>query len=153
MASQKTEPPDGPRAANTNEGSTSYTLPHSLCSCSTAFIVVGRRRCRRPWKVRWIHVVGAAARSWVDRGRPFVQWGMLSFVRNVAIGAVLCQTLSTRFQSECRLSEAVRVWTLPRSTWAGHLWGLEQRAEVMHALAACRAWLPLALPGLGYVLT
>lgn len=83
-------------------------------------------------------MVGAATWSWVDWGRPFIQRGMLSFVRNVAVGAVLSQTLSTRFQSEGRLSEAVRVWTLARGTRAGHLWGLKQRAGVMHALKAYR---------------
>ena len=87
-------------------------------------------------------MVGAAARSWVDRGRPFIQRGMLSFVRNVAVGAVLGQTLPTRFQREGRLSEAVRVWTLARGTWAGHLRGLKERAEVTRALRS-------ALPGPG----
>lgn len=67
---------------------------------------------------------------------------MLSFVRDVAVGAVLGQTLSTRFQREGRLSEAVRVWTLARGTWAGHLRGLKQRAEVTRVLLS-------VLPGLG----
>lgn len=78
-------------------------------------------------------MVGAAARSRMNRGRPFVQRGMLSFMRNVAVGAVLGQTLPSCLQSKGRLSEAVWVWALTRSTWAGHLWGLKHRAEVMHA--------------------
>lgn len=75
-------------------------------------------------------MVGTAARGWVDRGGAFIQWSMFSFVRNVTVAVLLTQILSTRFQGEGRLSEAVGVWTLSRGAWAGHLWGLKQRAQV-----------------------
>ena len=77
-------------------------------------------------------MIGTAAWSWVDRGGPFIQWGMLSFMRNVTV-VLLSQILSAGFQGESRLSEAVRVWTLARSTWAGHLGGLKQRVRITHA--------------------
>lgn len=83
-------------------------------------------------------MIGAAARSGVDGGRPFIQWSMLSFVRNVIVVVLLSQILSAGFQSEGRLSEAVMGRPLTRSTWVGPLWSLKQRAEraqVTHAQA------------------
>lgn len=93
-------------------------------------------------------MIGTAAWSWVDWGGPFIQWGMFSFMRNVTV-VLLSQILSAGFQGESRLSEVVRVWTLARSTWAGHLGGLKEsiqitRAHTLHDpehISITRSWL------------
>ena len=96
-------------------------------------------------------MIGAAARSWVDWGGPFIQWSMFSFMRNVTVVVLLSQILSTCFQSEGRLSEAVWVWTLTRSTWAGPLWSLKKRTEgTGHLCTSCLQDLaPISTLGLG----
>lgn len=42
-------------------------------------------------------MIGAAARSWVDRGGSFIQWSMFSFMRNVTVAVLLSQILSACF--------------------------------------------------------
>lgn len=71
-------------------------------------------------------MIRAPALSWIYWRRPFIQWCMFSFVRNVTVVVLLRKAFSTRFQGDGWLRETVRVWALALGpTLTGHLLGLK----------------------------
>jgi len=71
-------------------------------------------------------MIRAPTLSWIYWRRSFIQWCMLSFVRNVTVVVLLRKTFSTCFQGDGWLRETIWVWTLTLGPpLIGHLLGLK----------------------------